>query len=66
MNMTQLKATERSIALTNTQSHGPAVRELCAFLEAQADPRPTVLEAFRVMVRARCNTLYRRVRHGKW
>ena len=50
--MTQLNAAERSIALTNTHSHGPAVRELCAFLEAQTDPRPAVLEAFRVMVRA--------------
>ena len=48
----QLNAAERAIAPTNTHSHGTGVRDLCSFLEAQADPRPLVLEAFRVMVRA--------------
>ena len=48
----QLNAAERAIAPTNNQSHNTAVRDLCVFLEAQTEPRPMVLESFRVMVRA--------------
>ena len=47
----QLKAAERAIENATAQSHNTAVRDLCAFLESQAEPRPMVIEAFRVGTR---------------